>query len=97
MTATHASASHASAGATGPKLKVTKLGKHVGAEISGLDTSRPSTDAEFEQILDAFHKHSVVRIRAGSGLPDKYVVDLSARFGFNKIHELKDFLDKQHP
>jgi len=97
MSATHAPASPASAWPTDAKLKVTKLGKHVGAEISGLDTSRPPTDAEFEQILDAFHKHSVVRIRAGSGLPDKYVVDLSARFGFNKIHELKDFLDKQHP
>jgi len=100
MTATHASqtpnpASRSAAGAG--QLKVTKLGKHLGAEISGLDTSRPPTQEEFRQIIDAFHKHHVIRIRAGKGLPDKYVVDLSARFGFNKIHELKDFLDKQHP
>ncbi|MGE0154945.1 MAG: TauD/TfdA dioxygenase family protein [Reyranellaceae bacterium] len=93
MPATHASA----AAAPAATLKVTRLGKHLGAEISGLDTSRPPTDAEFQQILEAFHQHSVVRIRAGRGLPDRYVVDLSARFGFNKIHELKDFLDKQHP
>lgn len=99
MTATQAANQGSLARATagmGP-LKVTPLGKHLGAEISGLDTSRPPTDAEFRQILDAFHKHLVVRIRAGKGLPDKYAVDLSARFGFNKIHELKDFLDKQHP
>jgi taurine dioxygenase len=99
MTATQASASHAAARPAhdSATLKVTKLGKHVGAEVSGLDTSRAPTDGEFAQILDAFHKHLVIRIRAGKNLPDKYVVDLSARFGFNKIHELKDFLDKQHP
>jgi taurine dioxygenase len=79
------------------QLTVIPLGKYLGAEIQGLDTSRPPSDAEFEQILDAFHEHSVIRIRAGEGLPDKYVVDLSARFGHNKIHELKDFLDKQNP
>ncbi|MDF3075622.1 MAG: taurine dioxygenase [Alphaproteobacteria bacterium] len=93
MTATHPSTSHVSARPADAALKVTKLGKHVGAEVSGLDTSRPPTDAEFAQILDAFHKHLVIRIRAGKGLSDKYVVDLSARFGFNKIHELKDFLE----
>jgi taurine dioxygenase len=79
------------------QLTVIQLGKYLGAEIQGLDTSRAPSDAEFEQILDAFHEHSVIRIRAGQGLPDQYVVDLSARFGFNKIHELKDFLDKRHP
>lgn len=79
------------------QLEVTKLGKHLGAEISGLDTSRPPTASEFQQILNAFHEHLVVRIRAGGDVTDKYVVDLSACFGFNKIHELKDFLDQQHP
>ncbi|MEO8559152.1 MAG: TauD/TfdA family dioxygenase [Rhodospirillales bacterium] len=79
------------------QLTVIPLGKYLGAEIRGLDTSRPPSDEEFEQILDAFHEHSVIRIRAGHGLLDQYVVDLSACFGFNKIHELKDFLDQQHP
>lgn len=78
-------------------LKITKLGKHLGAEVAGLDTSRPPTDEEFRQIRDAFHEHLVLRIRAGKDLPDRYVVELSARFGFNKIHELRDYLDKQHP
>jgi len=79
------------------QLTVIPLSKYLGAEIQGLDTSRPPSDEEFAQILDAFHEHSVIRIRAGRGVPDQYVVDLSARFGHNKIHELKDFLDKQHP
>jgi taurine dioxygenase len=91
------SASTAATATAVSPLKVTKLGKYLGAEISGLDTSRPPTDDEFQQILAAFHEHSVIRIRAGQGLPDKYVVELSARFGFNKIHELKEFLDKDHP
>ena len=38
----------------GTGVRVTLLGEHVGAEISGVDLSRPLDDATFETVLDAW-------------------------------------------
>lgn len=78
------------------QIKVQPLGQHVGAQIDGVDLTRPIDDASFAEILDAFHRHSVIRIRTG-GVLDEFVVRFSARFGRNKIHELAEYLDKRCP
>jgi taurine dioxygenase len=52
--------------------------------------------ADFAVVLAAFHRHSVIRLR-DTHADDAAVVELSARFGQNKIHDLKDYLDEDHP
>lgn len=48
------------------------------------------------EILAAFHRYGVIRLR-GRKYDDGDVVRFSARFGNNKVHDLKDYLDPLHP
>jgi taurine dioxygenase len=61
-------------------VTVTKLSPHIGAAITGVDLSRPLSDAEFAEIMAAFVAHSVLVF------PDQKIEDLdqvrfSERFG----------------
>ena len=49
--------------AVAPKLKVTPLSDACGAEISGVDLSKPLSRAEVEAIKDAWDKHLVLVFR----------------------------------
>src|ERR1700735_3123649 len=49
--------------AVAPKLKVTPLSDACGAEISGVDLSKPLSRAEVEAIKDAWGKHLVLVFR----------------------------------
>lgn len=77
-------------------ITVSPLSEHVGADIHGAAFARGLTKDEFAAILTAFHRHSVIRLR-NTGATDGDVVVFSARFGRNKIHDLRDFLDAAHP
>jgi taurine dioxygenase len=77
-------------------ISIQPLGERLGVQIDGLDLTHPMNDASFAQVLDAFHRYLVIRIRTG-GVPDECVVAFSARFGHNKIHDLADYLDKRCP
>ena len=44
-------------------IEIIKHGRHLGAEITGVDLSQPVDDATFAAIVDAFHQHSVVFFR----------------------------------
>jgi taurine dioxygenase len=75
-------------------VEVKKIGKAMGGEITGVDL-RKLSDAEFAQILDAFHEHQVIVIR-NQNLSPAELVRFSERFGpledqLNARYTLPDF------
>src|SRR5258708_5928268 len=65
----------------------------LGADIDGLDLSRPLPDATFNEVRDALHRHHVLAIR-GQKFQPKSFVDFSQRFGPPEPHVLDQF---HHP
>lgn len=61
-------------------ITVRQVHPHIGAEIEGLDLSRPLDDASCATILDAFNQHSVLIFR-DQELTDAEQVAFSERFG----------------
>jgi taurine dioxygenase len=68
----------------------------VGAEIIGLDLSRPLSDADFARVHQAHLDYHVVVFRDQHITPQQQI-DFSRRFGILQIHVLKQFLLKNHP
>jgi len=68
----------------------------VGAEIVGLDLSRPLNEADFARIHRAHLDHHVVVFRDQHITPQQQI-DFSRRFGVLQIHVLKQFLLENHP
>jgi len=69
---------------------IRKLGKHLGAEILGVDLSRPLDDGTFARISDAFFEHQVVVFRDQKLTPSQQIA-FSRRFG-----ELEHHVRKEH-
>jgi taurine dioxygenase len=61
-------------------VRVVPTDKPVGADIVGLDLSRPLGEADFTAIFDAWMVHHVLRFR-GQDLTKEQLLDFSARFG----------------
>jgi taurine dioxygenase len=61
-------------------LKVRKLADALGAEIEGLDLSRPIADDVFTEVRAAWLEHLVIRFR-GQRLTDPQVLAFSRHFG----------------
>ena len=61
-------------------LKVTKIGGALGAEIGGVDLSRPLAPELFAEMRKAWLEHLVIRIR-GQKLTDPQVLEFSRNFG----------------
>ena len=68
----------------------------VGAEIVGLDLSRPLNDADFARVHQAHLDYNVVVFRDHRITPQQQI-DFSRRFGVLQIHVLKQFLLEGHP
>ena len=68
----------------------------VGAEIIGLDLSRPLNDADFARVHQAHLDYNVVVFRDQRITPQQQI-DFSRRFGVLQIHVLKQFLLANHP
>jgi taurine dioxygenase len=68
----------------------------VGAEIVGLDLSRPLNDADFARVHKAHLDYHVVVFRDQQITPQQQI-DFSRRFGVLQIHVLKQFLLANHP
>ena len=68
----------------------------VGAEIIGLDLSRPVNDQDFARIHRAHLDHHVVVFRDQRITPEQQIA-FSRRFGVLQIHVLKQFLLANHP
>jgi alpha-ketoglutarate-dependent taurine dioxygenase len=61
-------------------VKVEKIGSALGAEVSGIDLSRPLASATFGAIRQAWLEHLVIRFR-GQTLSDPQLIAFSQLFG----------------
>jgi taurine dioxygenase len=91
-----ASQSSSSAQAPGQQFDVRPFAEKVGAEIVGLDLSRPLNDADFARVHKAHLDHHVVVFRDQQITPQQQI-EFSRRFGVLQIHVLKQFLLANHP
>jgi taurine dioxygenase len=66
-------------------IQVTKLGERLGAEISGVDLSRPLDDAAFAEVAKAFFDNEVVVFRDQRLAPEEQVA-FTRRFGELEHH-----------
>jgi taurine dioxygenase len=65
----------------------------MGADIDGLDLAQPLSDATFNEVRDALHRHHVLAIR-GQKLQPASLLEFSKRFGPPEPHVLDQF---HHP
>ena len=77
-------------------IGVRKVGRHVGAEISGADLSQPLDDASFSTIADAFFEQQVVVFRDQKLTPSQQVA-FTRRFGELEHHVRKEHRLDGHP
>ncbi len=68
----------------------------LGAEVRGLDLSRPIDDDSFAVVRDAFEQHSVLLFR-DQQLTARQHIDFSRRFGKLEIHVLSQWCHVDHP
>lgn len=67
-------------------ISIRRLTPVLGAEITGVDLTRPVSDADFSAIEDAFESHSVL-VFPGQDLDDDSQIAFSRRFGdLEKTH-----------
>jgi taurine dioxygenase len=71
-------------------MHINKFDAPVGAEILGVDLSKPLDDAGFEQIVDAFHEHGVIVIRDQTLTTDQQIA-FSRRFGDLDVNVRSEF------
>jgi taurine dioxygenase len=72
-------------------VAVRRIGRHLGAEISGVDLSQPLSDGAFAQIADAFFANEVVFFRNQRLTPEQQVA-FTRRFGELEHHVRKESL-----
>lgn len=77
-------------------LRVRKLTEHIGAEIEGVDLSRPVTEAEFQDIGGALVENNVIVFR-DQDVPPAMHVDFASRFGRLVGHVVKRFGVNDYP
>jgi len=70
-------------------ITVHRIGKHLGAEISGVDLSRPLDDDTFSKIAAAFYDSEVVVFRNQTLIPEQHI-DFTRRFGALEQHVRKE-------
>ncbi|MBB1200491.1 taurine dioxygenase [Enterobacteriaceae bacterium 89] len=67
------------------RLNIVPLGPYIGAQVSGLELSRPLSDNQFEQLYHAVLRHQVVFLRQQTLTPQQQR-GLALRFGDLHIH-----------
>lgn len=70
-------------------LTVNRIGKLLGAEIAGVDLSKPLDDETFAQIANAFFDHEVAFFRNQKLTPDQHIA-FTRRFGVLEQHVRKE-------
>ena len=101
MTATLAPDDRANAAATTTQptpssIEIRPFDAPLGAEVLGLDLSKPLSPADFNRIHRAHLDHHVLVFRDQRITPQQHV-DFSRRFGPLQIHVLKNFQLQNHP
>lgn len=77
-------------------LTVTRIGKHLGAEISGIDLSKPLDDDTFAKVSQAFFDNQVVVFRNQKITPEQQVA-FTRRFGVLEQHVRKEHRLEGYP
>jgi taurine dioxygenase len=77
-------------------IAIRPLSGGFGAEILGVDLSRPLDEATFAAIRDAFD-HRLLLIFRDQNLPEQAHIAFSRRFGALEIHVLNQYLDARFP
>ena len=62
------------------RLTIIPLGPYIGAQVSGLDVTRPLSDNQFEQLYHAVLRHQVVFLRE-QAIPPQQQRALALRIG----------------
>ena len=70
-------------------ITVTRIGKHLGAEIAGVDLSKSLDDNTFAQVANAFFDNEVVFFRNQSLTPAQQIA-FTRRFGVLEAHVRKE-------
>jgi taurine dioxygenase len=82
--------------AVAPRLEIRAFDAPCGAEVLGLDLSRPLPDADFARLHQAHLEHHVLVFRDQRITPEQQVA-FSRRFGPLQIHVLHQFQLPGHP
>ncbi len=82
--------------AAAPQLDIRPFDAPLGAEVLGLDLSRPLGDLDFSRLHRAHLDHHVLVFRDQRITPEQQIA-FSRRFGPLQIHVLHQFLLKDHP
>jgi taurine dioxygenase len=77
-------------------MEIRPLSKVMGAEIRGVDLSRPLEDAAFGEILDAFHRHMLL-VFPDQRIDEAQQIAFSRRFGELQVHVLDQYRHPRHP
>ena len=77
-------------------ISVRKIGRHLGAEIAGVDLSRPLDDETFASLADSFFEHQVVVFRGQKLTPGQQIA-FTRRFGELEHHVRKEHRLDGHP
>lgn len=77
-------------------LTISPLAGALGAEISGVDITKPVPDDQFDQIKTAFHTHHVIFLRDQHGLTPERHKAFARRFGTLNVHPYVKGMD-DHP
>jgi len=77
-------------------ITVKKIGKHLGAEISGVDLAHSLDDNTFAQVANAFFDNEVVFFRNQKLTPEQQIA-FTSRFGMLEHHVRKEARLADHP
>jgi len=77
-------------------ITVNRIGKHLGAEIAGVDLSRPMDDSTFAQVSSAFFDNEVVVLRNQKITPEQQIA-FTRRFGVLEQHVRKEHRLEGYP
>jgi alpha-ketoglutarate-dependent taurine dioxygenase len=89
-------ATAAPASARTQSVEVRPLGRHLGAEIRGIDLSRALDDTTFNQVAKAFFEHQVIVFRNQKITPDDQIA-FTRRFGVLEQHVRKEHRLEGYP
>jgi taurine dioxygenase len=77
-------------------ITINRIGKHLGAEISGIDLSKPLGDDTFAQVQKAFYDNQVVVFRKQKLTPEQQIA-FTRRFGTLEQHVRKEHRLEGYP
>jgi taurine dioxygenase len=77
-------------------IRIEPLSARIGAQVLGVELSRPLDDDSFAAIRAAFHRHMLLRF-PDQRIDEEQQVAFSRRFGELQVHVLDQYRHPQHP